>query len=150
MLVNPHATGGLTLPMLRLLSPNAQWCKDFWKPSKPSHAGTHWIALAENSQMSTHVPGFSYFQLFFLHHHVMSKLATNSIRVNTFSQYKMMQKYFENTWNPGKWVLISQYSVRAIQWIPTWQDFDGFQKSLPPCALDESSLSIEGLTYLCR
>ena len=30
----------------------------------------------------------------------------------------------------------------AIQWIPTWHGFDGFQKSLHPCALDESSLSI--------
>ena len=33
-------------------------------------------------------------------------------------------------------------SVRAIQWIPTWHGLDGFRKSLRPCALDESSLSI--------
>ena len=31
---------------------------------------------------------------------------------------------------------------RAIQWIPTWLDFGGLQKSLSPCALDESSISI--------
>ena len=37
----------LTLPMLRLLSSEAQGRKDFWKPSKPSHVGIHWIALAE-------------------------------------------------------------------------------------------------------
>ena len=27
----------------------------------------------------------------------------------------------KNDWNPGKWVLVWEYSVRAIQWIPTWQ-----------------------------
>ena len=39
-------------------------------------------------------------------------------------------------------VLIWKYSVRAFQWIPTWQGLDGFQKSLRPCPLEESSLSI--------
>ena len=52
---------GLTTPMLRLLSPNAQERKDFWKPSKPCHVGIHWKALAEYSQMSTHMPGFQWF-----------------------------------------------------------------------------------------
>ena len=33
-------------------------------------------------------------------------------------------------------------SSRAIQWIPTWQGLDVFQKSLHPCALDKSSFSI--------
>ena len=55
----------LTLPMLRLLSPRAQWCKDFWKSSKPCHVGTHWKALAEYSQMSTHLLGFRWFFSFF-------------------------------------------------------------------------------------
>ena len=55
----------LTLPMLRLLSSKAQGCKDFPKTSKPCHVGIHWIALAEYSQMSTHVPGFqSFFKIF--------------------------------------------------------------------------------------
>ena len=36
----------------------AQEHKDFQKPSKPCHASIHWIALAESSQMSAHVPGF--------------------------------------------------------------------------------------------
>ena len=40
-------------------------------------------------------------------------------------------------------VLIWEYSAEAIQWIPTWQGLDGFQKSLRPCALDEGSLIIE-------
>ena len=42
--------------MLRLLSFKAQEGKDFWKPSKLCHVGIHGIALAEYSQMSTHVP----------------------------------------------------------------------------------------------
>ena len=52
--------------MLRLRSSNlAQGCKDLWKPSKPCHVGTHWIALAEYSHMSTHLPGFqSFFRIF--------------------------------------------------------------------------------------
>ena len=32
----------------------------------------------------------------------------------------MMEKP-ENDCNPGKWVLIWEYSARAIQWIPKWQ-----------------------------
>ena len=37
----------------------------FWKPFKPCHVGIHWRALAEYSQMSTHLPGFqSFFRLF--------------------------------------------------------------------------------------
>ena len=39
-------------------------------------------------------------------------------------------------------VLIWEFLVRAIQWIPTQQGLDGFQKSLHPCALDASSLGI--------
>ena len=70
----------LALPMLRLLSSKAQRCKYFWKPSKPCHVGTHWIALAKCSQMSTHMPGFQSFSSF-LHRFEMAKLATSSIRV---------------------------------------------------------------------
>ena len=51
-------------------------------------------------------------------------------------------KKLNNDWNPGNWVLIWEYSVRAIQRIPTWHGLDGFQKSLHSCASDESSLSI--------
>ena len=51
-------------------------------------------------------------------------------------------KNMKNVWNPGKWVLIWEYSMRAIQWIPRWEGLDGFQKSLRPCALDEFSLNI--------
>ena len=50
----------------------------------------------------------------------------------------------KNDWSPCTWVLIWEYSARAIQWIPTltWKGLDGFQKPLGPCALDESRLSI--------
>ena len=48
----------LTLPMLRLHSPNAQERKNLSKTSKPCHVGTHWKALTEYFQMSTHLPGF--------------------------------------------------------------------------------------------
>ena len=54
----------------------------------------------------------------------------------------MMQKHLKNDWNPGIWVLIWEYSVTAIQWIPTWQGLDDFQESLHLCALDKSRLSI--------
>ena len=52
------------------------------------------------------------------------------------------EKDLQNGWNPGTWVLIWEYSARAIQWVPTCQGLDGFQRSLRPCPLDESSLSI--------
>ena len=51
-------------------------------------------------------------------------------------------KIQKNHWNPGSWVLIWEYSMRAIQRVPTRQGLDGFQKSLHFCALDESRLSI--------
>ena len=55
----------LTLPMQRLLSSKAQERKDYWNPSKLCHVGIHWKALAEYSQMSTHVPGLQSFFSFF-------------------------------------------------------------------------------------
>ena len=56
-------------------------------------------------------------------------------------------KKLKNEWNPGNGVLIWEYSARAFQWIPTWQGLDGFQKSLHPCALNESSLSIRRVKW---
>ena len=55
------------------------------KTLKPCHVGIHWIALIEYSQMSTRVPmcqGCSHFTVF-LHHCVMPKLATSSIKLRT-------------------------------------------------------------------
>ena len=37
----------------------------FLKPYKPCHAGIHGLALAENSQTSTHLQGFQSFSMFF-------------------------------------------------------------------------------------
>ena len=51
----------------------AQGRKDLQKSSKPCHVGTHWIAVAEYFQMSTHWPGFqSFFKC--LHYFVLAKL----------------------------------------------------------------------------
>ena len=46
-----------------------------------------------------------------------------------FGQTKMMQKSWENDWDPSTWLLIWEYSATAIQCIPTWQGLDGFKKS---------------------
>ena len=84
--------------------------------------------------------GLSHFSEF-LHHFVLAKLATCCCWL--IIQYKMLQKKLKNDWNPGMLVLIWEYLSIAIQWIQTWQGLDDFQKYLRPCALDESSLSIE-------
>ena len=47
------------------------------------HVGIHWKALAEHSQMSTYMPGFRSFSGF-LHHFVLTKLATIRIRFMKF------------------------------------------------------------------
>ena len=78
-----HCERSLALPMLRPLSPKGQRCKDFWKPYKPCRVGINWIALAECSQMSTHMPGFQSFFRFFASF-VLVKLATSSTGVNLF------------------------------------------------------------------
>ena len=54
----------------------------FLKPSKPCHVGIHCIALAEYSQMSTHVPGFQPFLRIFASFCTSHNLDTSSIRVN--------------------------------------------------------------------
>ena len=62
---NTFTACALTLPMLTLFLSKVPGCKDFWKTSKPFKFSTHWIALAEYSQMSTHLPGFQSFSSFF-------------------------------------------------------------------------------------
>ena len=70
--------------------------------------------------------------------------------VANLANTKWCKKNLKNDWNHGKlWVLIKEYSARAIQRVLTQQGLDGFQKSLCPCALDESSLSI-GSSVLTR
>ena len=53
-----------TLSMLRLLPSNAWGREDFVKSSEPCHVGIYWIAPAEYSHMSTHVPCLSNFSGF--------------------------------------------------------------------------------------
>ena len=89
-------TINLTLPML--LSPKAQGCKDFQKPSKSGQVGIHWKALAEYSQMSTHLPGFQSF-FTFLQNFALAKLATSSKRVNIIFKHKDA-KLFKKTSKP--------------------------------------------------
>ena len=64
-----------------ILFSKVQGHESLWKSSKPCDVGIHWKALAEYSQMSTHLPGFrSFFR--FLHLFVLTKLVASSIRVN--------------------------------------------------------------------
>ena len=55
-------------------------------------------------------------------------------------------KWWNKSWEMSetlkKWLLIWDYSARAIQWIPTWQGLYSFQTFLHSCALGESSFSI--------
>ena len=61
------------------------------------------------------------------------------------------KKNLKNNWNPGTWVLIWEYLSRPIQWIPAWQGFNGFQKTLRPCTLDKVASALEGLTlWICQ
>ena len=52
---------------------------DLRKTSKSYYVGMHWIKKV--SKMRIHMPGFKSFFMFFLHHFVLGKLATSSIRV---------------------------------------------------------------------
>ena len=57
----------------------------------------------------------------------------------------------QKTWKlieTGTWVLIWEYSVRANQWISSWQS-KCFFKNLHPWALNESSISIESVKMEC-
>ena len=67
-ILTPASLWVLTLPMLRLLMYKAQGRKYIWKSSKPSPVDIHWIALAEYSHISAHVPGFQSFSFIFLHY----------------------------------------------------------------------------------
>ena len=104
--------------MLRLLSSKEQGRKDFWKSSKPCHVGIHLIALAEYSQRSTNVPGFQSFFMC-LHHFVLAKLATSSIRVNsTLEMKKSLTKYhimFTVFWFIFSFIYFRKYSYFQLK-----------------------------------
>ena len=86
-----------------------------------------WEKVSKVGTIMAHCRAYIYFTLMLL----VANLANTKKAKNT-----------KNYLNPGKWVLIWEYSARAFQWIPTWQGLDFFQKSLSPCALEESSVSI--------
>ena len=80
--IHHHCYFPLALPMLRLLSPKSRWRKKFWKLQKPvmlvfigklSPSTFKWVPICQ---------GFGHFTEF-LHHFVLAKLATCSIRVKT-------------------------------------------------------------------
>ena len=81
-----HYNPLLTLPMLMLRSTKAQDCKDFWKPLKPCHVG--WPSLSALCWVSL-LQGFKQFPAF-LHHFVLVKLATSSIRVKRARSVQLM------------------------------------------------------------
>ena len=56
----------------------------------------------------------------------------------------MTQKTLKIDWNPGIWVLIWEYSARAIQSIPTSQGLDGY------CDLDKVASALKELKAASR
>ena len=75
--------------------------------------------------------GSCYWIPYFLHEHRGYRNYRNRLTLMLLVANSVNTKWSkkpENYWNCGKWVLIWEYSARAIQWIPTWQGFDGFQK----------------------
>ena len=142
---------------------NSKWCVNPEKWLKPWHMGTHLKVLCESYPMNTNMIGFKWFSKILCH----CALDESSLSIRRVKRYclffwaatgfngltlmllvailaftKCSPKKLKNDWNPGIWVLIWEYLVRAIQWIPIWQGLNIFQKSLCPWALYEISLSI--------
>ena len=63
-----------------LFNAEATFVQNSPNPSKPCHVGIHWIDVAVYSQISTHLPGFQSSCLDCLHHLLLAKLATSSMR----------------------------------------------------------------------
>ena len=97
-LSNPEIPQYLALLMLRLLTPKAQGGKDFWKSSKPCHVGFHLID-SSHWVLSDEYPYARVPVIFqgFLHHFVLAKLATSSIRVNSFGRQCKTTRQYEHS-----------------------------------------------------
>ena len=54
-------------------------------------------------------------------------------------------KKLRNDWNHDVWVLIWEYSARAMQWIQTWQGSDAYQKLLRHCVWAKVVSALEWL-----
>ena len=73
--------------MLMLPLSKAYLHKQIFQKPKLCHVGIHLSTLAEYPQMSTPVPGLNSNFLGFLHHFLLAKLATSSIRVDVLTKY---------------------------------------------------------------
>ena len=66
--------------------------------------------------------------------------STNLQRLGQILTLRLLLADLANTkWCKNPRVLIWKYSARALQWIPTWQGLNVFQKYLRHCTLDENS-----------
>ena len=87
------------------------------------HVGIHWKALPEYFPLSTHVSRFqSFFR--FLHHFVMTKLATSSIRINPLA-YLLHDAYAANFENSLSTLSCLEMFYKRVLWT-----FDTFENKL--------------------
>ena len=86
--------------MMRQLSFKAHGRKYIWKPSKPCHVGIYWVALAEYSKMSTHVPGFRSFFIFFASfcNSPIRPLAAQGLKKSISPRVKLFTVHLVKTW----------------------------------------------------
>ena len=133
----------VTLPMLRLLWSKAQGCKDIKKTKTwtllccYSLNSSHWVFLDEHPYARVSVFLFLFFCIVkfvsFSHKRYWGSQKIN-LTLMLLVAYLAITKWCKNRkndWNLGIWVLIWEYSSRAIWWIPTWQGLDGFQRFFP-------------------
>ena len=97
--------------------------------SDRSSCRTSAVAEQIQSAISTHTDSVLKSSLGVQDDCFMRSFITLSRLVASFANYKMRQTTLKNDWSPSTWVLIWEYSVKAIPWIPTWQGLDGFQIS---------------------
>ena len=101
--------------------------KDFWNTSKPCIVGIHWLALAEYSQMSTHVPGFQSF-LGFQYHFVLDKSGTSSIRL-TIPMLRVLLSKEQGIFflKPSKPYLVGIHWIALAEYYQMSSHVPGFQ-----------------------
>ena len=115
----------LTLMLLTANLPNSKWRKKPKKQLKPWYMGTHLRVLSESYPMNTNMTGFGWFSKNLCILVRWMKVASALVglspekpEVEKWLSTPLLQKWLKNDWNPGKWVLIWECSVRAIKWIP--------------------------------
>ena len=87
---------------------------------------SHWYSYSlDYTQMSTHIPAFAVIFSIFASFCISKIRHQQPLRCwYLIWQIQNDAKILKYDWTPGKWVLIREYSARAIQWIPTWQGWD--------------------------